>query len=157
MSQKKSHGLGLTPWFAAAVLVLGACTDGGNGEVTCANEGAVLEEGVAITDVRCGSSPVAEQGMTATVRYEAELSDGGEISTGADATERYTFRLGAGQVVSAWDVGLIGMGVGGIRRIDSPPELAYGEAGLFPDVPPNAPVTFEVELLELIEPDAPSD
>lgn len=150
MSEKKRGRRSLS-WLAAAVL-LGACTGGADAEVTCAPERVVLDDGVAITDVRCGDGRVAERGMTATVRYEAELRDGVEISTGPGADDPYTFRLGAGQVVPAWDLGIVGMGVGGIRRIESPPELAYGEAGLAPDVPPNAAVTFEVELLDLREP-----
>lgn len=128
-----------------------ACGGNGADEITCAEEGAVLEEGLRITDVRCGSGTVATRGMSATVRYEASLADGESISTGEASDEPYTFRLGAGQVVPAWDSGLVGMAVGGVRRLEAPPELAYAEAGLSPDVPPNATVTFEVELLDLRE------
>ncbi len=138
--------------LVAGSLFLGACTAGGDDGVTCAREEVVLEDGLAVTDIRCGPGPVAERGMTATVDYEAELADGSEINTGAGDADEYTFRLGAGQVVAAWDIGLVGMSVGGTRRIEAPPEFAYGEAGLFPDVPPNAAVTFEVELLDLEEP-----
>lgn len=153
MSEKKSR----FHRIAVVVLVLGgalggACAAAGDEEITCSREAVMLEEGLGVTDLRCGSGAVAERGMTATVRYDAALTDGDEISTGPDADDRYTFRIGAGQVVSAWDIGLVGMRVGGIRRLDSPPDLAYAEAGLYPEVASNTPVTFEVELLELTEP-----
>ncbi len=137
---------------ALAVVVLASCGTGGGEEVTCARDGVTLDEGIVLTDLSCGSAPTAVRGMTATVRYSAELADGGEISTGAGAGDTHTFRLGAGQVVPAWDIGLVGMGVGGERRIEAPSEYAYAEAGLYPDVPPDADVTFEVELLDLEEP-----
>ncbi|MDQ4142465.1 MAG: FKBP-type peptidyl-prolyl cis-trans isomerase [Actinomycetota bacterium] len=137
----------------ALVLIAPACGGGANGELVCERDGLLLDEGMKITDRRCGSGMPAARGMTATVRYEATLPEGEPIRTGAGADETFTFRLGAGQVVPAWDVGLLGMGVGGIRELHAPSELAYGEAGLFPDVLPNASVIFEVELLELSEPE----
>lgn len=151
MSAKKSVAGCLV--VACALLVsLGACGGNGVDEVVCERDGVTLEEELRVVDVECGSGQRAERGMSVTVRYEASLADGSPISTGpGDGEEPYTFRLGAGQVVPAWDQGVVGMAVGGIRRIEAPPELAYGEAGLYPDVPPNAAVDFEVELLELQE------
>ncbi len=139
---------------AAALLVVLAtgCGGAGSSGVTCEQEGVVLEEGLRIRDVRCGSGRVAERGMSATVNYELRLADGQVITQVAD--DPYTFRLGAGQVVPGWDEGLVGMAVGGTRQLVVPPELAYGEAGLYPDIPPNATVTFEVELLRLADLDA---
>ena len=111
MSQNNSPVRGLIGCLVAGSLFLGACTAGGDDGVTCAREKVLLEDGLAVTDLRCGPGPVAERGMTATVDYEAELADGGDIDTGAGDADEYTFRLGAGQVVSAWDIGL------GVQRV----------------------------------------
>ena len=142
-----------TSGLLVLVVILGAsCGGGDSAELTCERDGAVLEDGLRIIDLECGTGEVAAPGMSVTVRYEAALAEGEAISLGRGGNDPYTFRLGAGQVVPAWDMGLIGMAEGGVRRVESPPELAYGEAGLFPEVPPNASVTFEVELLELKTP-----
>lgn len=148
---------GLRPAGLLLLLIVGlgpiGCGGDGADEIVCDRDGTTLEDGLKITDVRCGSGTVAESGMSATVTYEASLASGEAISIGSGTGEPYTFRIGVGQVVPAWDLGLVGMAVGGVRRLEAPPELAYGEAGLLPDVPPDAAVTFEVELLELKTPD----
>ena len=150
MYANRSARIRLIGALCAGLLLLGACGGNGDDQVVCARDGVTLEEGLRVVDVECGSGARAERGMSATVLYEATLEDGEEISTGpGEAGGPYTFRVGAGQVVLAWDQGILGMAVGGVRRLEAPPELAYGEAGLFPDVPPNSAVNFEVELLEL--------
>ena len=127
------------------------CDGAGSAGVTCEREGVVLDEGLRVRDLDCGSGPVAERGMSATVRYDLRLADGEAVTRVPD--DPYTFRLGADQVVPGLDTGLVGMAVGGTRQLVVPPELAYGDAGLYPDIPPDATVTFEVELLELRDPE----
>lgn len=145
----------LLPWS------LIACDGNGNDAVVCDRDGATLEDNLRVRDVDCGSGPEAERGFSATVNYTAWIEGpdpfddtDGEAYTFDDTDgEPYTFRLGSGQVVSGWDQGLVGMQVGGVRELVVPTELAYGEAGFAPHVPPNSTVTYEVELLEINDPD----
>ena len=64
-----------------------------------------------------------------------------------DAAAKFSFELGAGEVIKGWDSGLVGLRVGGTRRLTIPPELAYGKRGSPPDIPPSAALVFEVALL----------
>ena len=142
-----------TTWVPALVLVLAVSGCGGTASsgITCEREGAVLEEGLRVRDLRCGSGPIAERGMSLTVRYTLSVEAEDTVTTERGAP--YTFRLGSGQVVPGWDAGLPGTAVGGTRELVVPPGLAYGDAGLYPDIPPDATVTFEVDLLELHDPE----
>jgi FKBP-type peptidyl-prolyl cis-trans isomerase FkpA len=60
--------------------------------------------------------------------------------------------VGAGQVIPGWEEGLTGMTVGSVRQIVIPPDQAYGEQGAGDVIPPGATLTFEVELLEITQP-----
>lgn len=137
----------------ATVFVAVGCDASSGDDIECARDSVALEEGLRVRDLVCGSGTVADPGMTLTVLYETRLEDGTSISQ-PRANGRYSFRLGAGQVVAGWDEGLPGMAVGGTRELIVPPELAYGSAGLYPDIPPGATVTFEVELLEAKDPES---
>jgi len=61
----------------------------------------------------------------------------------------FVFKLGAGEVIKGWDLGVNGMNVGGTRKLTIPAPLAYGAKGAAPDIPGNATLTFEVKLLEV--------
>ena len=140
--------------FAACLLCLSVigCAAASDASLSCARDRVVLEDGLEARDITCGSGTVVESGMTLTVHYETRLEDGTAVSA-PRGEGHLTFRLGAGQVVAGWDQGLPGMAVGGTRELVVPPELAYGDAGLFPDVPPGATVEYEVELLDAEDPD----
>lgn len=152
--------LGLRLLSLAALLLpwsLIACDGSGNDAVSCDRDGSTLDDGLRVRDIDCGKGPSAESGFSATVNYIAWI-EGPDPTVDTftfddTAGEAYTFRLGSGQVVSGWDQGLAGMQVGGVRELTVPPELAYGEAGFAPHVPPNTTVMYEVELLEINDPD----
>ena len=66
-------------------------------------------------------------------------------SCGAENGKPFAFKLGKGEVIKGWDVGIVGMKVGGKRRLTIPPKLAYGEQGAQPDIPPHSTLVFEIE------------
>ena len=91
-----------------------------------------------------GASP--KQGQSVTVHYTGTLQDGTKFDSSVDRGQPYTFKIGTGVVIQGWDEGVLTMKVGGKRRLIVPANLAYGAAGR-PGIPPNAPLTFEIELL----------
>ena len=93
-----------------------------------------------------GQGPEAVRGKTVEVHYTGRLTDGTQFDSSVGGAP-FSFRLGAGEVIEGWDRGVAGMKVGGKRRLTLPPELGYGAAGAPPDIPPNATLVFEVELL----------
>jgi len=104
------------------------------------------------TDLRLGAGEAAVTGNVLTVTYTGWLYDASQISEkGATfdssvGRDPFTFTLGAGSVIAGWDQGLVGMKVGGLRRLVIPPSLAYGQGRVGP-IPPNTTLLFEVELL----------
>jgi FKBP-type peptidyl-prolyl cis-trans isomerase FkpA len=106
------------------------------------------------TDLRVGSGANAASGGVLTVQYTGWLYDasatdqkGAQFDSSAGRTA-LTFTLGVGQVIAGWDQGLVGMKVGGLRRLVIPPSLGYGAVRNGP-IPPNATLLFEVELIEV--------
>ena len=103
------------------------------------------------TDLRRGTGPVAAVGDVLTINYVGWLHDSGETDNKGqqiDSANDQTFVLGAGQVIDGFDQGLVGMSVGGSRRLTIPPYLAYGSTGS-DNVPPDTPLVYDVELTGL--------
>ncbi|XP_068643189.1 peptidyl-prolyl cis-trans isomerase FKBP20-1 isoform X2 [Aristolochia californica] len=82
------------------------------------------------------------------VHYEGVLEETGEVfdTTHEDNTV-FSFEVGKGSVIKAWDIAVKTMKVGEVAKITCKPEYAYGSAGSPPDIPPNATLVFEVELM----------
>jgi FKBP-type peptidyl-prolyl cis-trans isomerase FkpA len=104
------------------------------------------------TDMLEGTGTVAATGNVLSVHYTGWLYNasqpgqkGGQFDSSA-GFDPFSFTLGAGQVISGWDRGLVGMKVGGIRRLVLPPSLAYGSvrSGV---IPPEGTLVFEIELV----------
>ncbi len=102
------------------------------------------------TDLVIGSGPAAANGNNITVGYTGWLYDasrpdnkGREFDSGT-----FPFTLGTGFAIEGWDRGIVGMQVGGRRRLLIPPNLAYGSSGRGA-IPPNATLVFDVELLTI--------
>ena len=112
------------------------------------DENMTAEE-LLIEDIIVGKGEEAVAGAQITVNYLGTLTDGTKFDSSYDRDEPFVFLFGVGQVIPGWDKGLVGMKVGGKRRLTIPSEMAYGEAGAGDVIPPNATLIFEVELLEV--------
>ena len=110
-------------------------------------EGGVSE--LNIEDIVVGGGEEAKDGNKVSVHYVGTLTDGTKFDSSRDRGDPFTFTLGAGEVIKGWDQGVLGMKVGGTRKLTIPPELGYGEAGAGSDIPPNSTLIFEVELLSV--------
>lgn len=103
--------------------------------------------GLQITDVKEGTGPVASAGDRVEVQYTGWLQNGTKFDSSRDRNEPFNFILGRAQVIKGWDQGVAGMKVGGERKLIIPPDLAYGSRGAGGVIPPDATLTFDVELL----------
>ena len=102
------------------------------------------------TDLVVGTGDEARTGAAVTVHYVGTLqSTGRKFDSSRDRGEPFSFILGNGQVIKGWERGVVGMRVGGKRRLVIAPELAYGAQGQPPTIPPNATLVFEIELLHV--------
>lgn len=106
----------------------------------------VLSGGVKVVDLRVGSGPEAKPGKRTQVFYEGRLLSNNKVFDSLKSGAGFKFSLGRGEVIKGWDVGVVGMKVGGKRRITCPPHMAYGSRGSPPAIPPNSTLVFEVEL-----------
>lgn len=103
-----------------------------------------------ITDETVGTGAIAEAGDTVTVNYVGSLTDGTVFDASANhGSSGFTFTLGSGQVIKGWDEGIVGMKVGGKRKLVIPPSLAYGDQAVGSAIPANSTLVFEVELLKV--------
>jgi peptidylprolyl isomerase len=101
--------------------------------------------GLYVQDLTPGTGAVATRGRSLIVRYTGWLPDGKQVDTG-----EITVELGTNKTIRAWEEGLLGMRVGGRRRLVVPPALAYGARGAGDAIPPNAVLVFEMEVLSVL-------
>jgi len=109
----------------------------------------ITDSGLKYQDTVEGTGAVAAAGQTAVVHYTGWLTDGTKFDSSKDRNQPFSFSLGKGMVIRGWDEGVVGMKIGGTRKLTIPPQLGYGAAGAGGVIPPNATLVFEVELLEL--------
>ncbi|KAF4455078.1 FK506-binding protein 4 [Fusarium austroafricanum] len=109
--------------------------------------GVKVVQGVTIDDRTIGNGRTVKNGDTVGVRYIGKLQNGKQF----DANKKgkpFSFKAGKGQVIKGWDIGVVGMAIGGERRLTIPAHLAYGSRGL-PGIPANSTLIFDVKLLEI--------
>jgi peptidylprolyl isomerase len=131
-------------------MVLLACL--GLAQPGCADKDLVkTPSGLRYKDLRVGEGKAAQNGDTVEVIYTGWLLDGKQFDSNVDG-KPLVVTIGKSQMIPGWHEGLVGMKAGGKRKLIIPPDLAYGTAGSGKDIPPNATLVFEVELLKLREP-----
>ena len=104
--------------------------------------------GFSTVDLKRGSGRAAKSGDTATLQYKGTLLDGTVFDSSAGRAP-FSFKLGSGTVIQGFERGVLGMKVGGKRRVTIPPDLGYGQRGAPPKIPSNATLVFEIELLSI--------
>jgi len=133
-----------------SVLASPTATAEDSGPPPVPGEPTYSDTGLGIVDIETGTGETPVSGQTLVVHYTGWLSEGGmKFDSSLDRGTPFEFLLGAGGVIDGWEEGLATMKVGGTRRLIVPAELAYGEQGRPPTIPPNAELTFDVELLEI--------
>ncbi len=111
------------------------------------------KSGLQYSDSKVGTGDVAAKGATVQVHYTGWLwvngNRGAKFDSSVDRGQPFSFKLGAGQVISGWDEGVEGMKVGGKRELIIPPNIAYGAKEVGGVIPANSTLDFEVELLKV--------
>jgi FKBP-type peptidyl-prolyl cis-trans isomerase FkpA len=109
-----------------------------------------------VVDLKAGEGASLAAGQRAVVQYTGWLylesapdKKGTEFDSSRRSGEPFRFTVGAGQVIKGWDQGVVGMKIGGRRRLTIPADLAYGENGAGGVIPPGATLVFEVELVAI--------
>jgi peptidylprolyl isomerase len=109
------------------------------------------ETGLKYLDTEVGTGPAPTRGQRIKVHYTGWLSDKGnkgkKFDSSLDRHEPLVIPIGVGRLIKGWDEGLLTMKVGGKRTLYIPAKLGYGAQGAGGDIPPNADLIFEVELL----------
>ena len=100
-----------------------------------------------IEDIKIGTGSAVKSGDTVSINYLGTLEDGTKFDSSYDRKESFETQIGVGYVIKGWDEGVVGMKVGGKRKLTIPYQLAYGENGIPGAIPAKATLIFEVELM----------
>ena len=108
--------------------------------------------GTTMRTITPGSGKGITKGSTATVHATGVVKESGQKfwSTKDPGQEPFTYQAGVGGVIKGWDQGIVGMRVGGRRKLVVPSKLGYGKKGSAPEIPPNATLLFDVTLERIL-------
>ena len=112
----------------------------------------VMADGLQINNIIEGQGAEIINHSKIQVHYTGKLQDGTKFDSSYDRGQPFSFQIGLREVIEGWEIGLMGMKVGGKRTLIIPPKLAYGERGAGDLIPPNATLTFDVEIIDVKDP-----
>ena len=112
----------------------------------------VMADGIQITNIVEGEGTEIINHSKIQVHYTGKLQDGTKFDSSYDRGQPFSFQIGLREVIEGWEIGLMGMKVGGKRTLIIPPELAYGDRGAGDLIPPNATLTFDIEIVAVKHP-----
>ena len=112
----------------------------------------VMADGIQITNIVEGEGTEIINHSKIQVHYTGKLQDGTKFDSSYDRGQPFSFQIGLKEVIEGWEIGLMGMKVGGKRTLIIPPELAYGDRGAGDLIPPNATLTFDIEIVAVKHP-----
>jgi peptidylprolyl isomerase len=129
---------------AVIYLIANRASDKAGPETTTAS-------GLKYSDLVVGTGATPQKGQTVAVHYTGTLASGKKFDSSYDhpGQQPLEFQLGTPGIIKGWNEGIETMKVGGKRRLIIPPPLAYDKLGKAPSIPPNATLTFEVELMSV--------
>ncbi|RMD44010.1 hypothetical protein DV735_g1133, partial [Chaetothyriales sp. CBS 134920] len=129
-------------------LVKGPSANGDGKAAAPATSNSTVREvnGVTVDDRKIGNGPAAKKGSKLEMRYIGKLESTSAVFDSNKSGKPFSFKLGAGEVIKGWDIGLEGIKPGGERRIIVPANLAYGKKSL-PGIPANSKLIFDMPVL----------
>merc|ERR1740129_1482682 len=104
-----------------------------------------LKGGIQSEDSVVGTGPEVRPGSVVGMFYSGKLKNNNKQFDSCTQGKPFKFKIGKGEVIKGWDIGVMGMKVGGKRTLVIPPQMGYGGAGAPPDIPGNATLVFDVE------------
>jgi peptidylprolyl isomerase len=104
--------------------------------------------GLIVEDIKLGGGKEVRSGDTIVIHYTGTLQNGEKFDSSVDRGQPFTTKIGVGEVIKGWDEGVLGMKVGGKRKLTIPPDIGYGSSANGP-IPANSTLIFELELLEV--------
>ncbi len=116
---------------------------------TKVNKMTTTDSGLRYVDVVVGKGASPTRGRQVKVHYTGTLENGTRFDSSVDRRQPFSFIIGIGPVIKGWDEGVMGMKVGGKRKLVIPANLGYGARGAGGVIPPNATLLFDVELLDV--------
>ncbi|WP_222911669.1 FKBP-type peptidyl-prolyl cis-trans isomerase [Pseudomonas sp. DNDY-54] len=103
-----------------------------------------------IDDLQLGDGKAVVKGALITTHYRGQLEDGTPFDSSYERGKPFQCVIGTGRVIKGWDIGVMGMRVGGKRKLFVPAHLAYGDRQIGEHIRPNSNLLFEIELLEVL-------
>ena len=149
-NRSKVIAISLIAVLAVAAVIFALSLSGGLSGTPAAVVGKEITtpSGLKYIDEKIGEGNSPSIGKMVSVHYTGTLENGTKFDSSYDRKQPYSFPIGVHRVIPGWDEGLMTMKEGGKRKLIVPPDLGYGAQGFPPNIPPNATLIFEVELVK---------